>query len=727
MTGRVQTTLERVRPLRRGGVAVARGARGLLRLCLLLILLCVILVAVLTGSARIGLPFLAAYKPSLETRLSDYLQSPVSIEELDARWAGTGPILRARGVQLTDPEGRHAQFDELLIDVNVPRSVFAAAPIMDELTLVGADLALDYDTEKGLRIHGVNRDGAYASNSRDQDQPRGDGFNAVAWLLTAARVGMLDTRLTVQMPDDTSITLDDINVRAENRGNLHQIRMDVSLPSELGKAFELGADLLGDGNNLTKASGNFYIKADDFQAAGIERLLQSYELTVPMLDALSQRGTNAQLELWGELREGAVRRLNGRTALAQAAGDNPTVDSLFGDLSWTREDSGGWEFAAKDVVVGRRGAEAVFDEIRMGTEIDGQPKPQWLSLSTAETELLPVINTVTTLMPSALPPAANRWLRSARPSAKIRRADFSLSLLDPAGSFDLSAQFDDMQWASAQKLPGARLASMNVDIVDGRGSIELPEQAISIDPPAILSPSASTDVPTLLLKQLAWAGNIDLPNQTLSGTTSVVQDQAQLEFVHTTSLNEKGRPHLDLQGKFKAGSILDLKPWLNQGWMPPGTRRWLEAALQGGEVKNGRLLFFGSLDDWPFIEREGVMRAEFDVTDASLKFLSTWPAATSVDAQVVFDRTRLTSIVTAGELDGLPIGKATAVIENLFDPSLQMTMTSETALSTLVEFGNTGPLQNILKPILGGAEVSGPARLEVAVDTPLRRPVAMSN
>jgi len=95
MPGNAQPSLERVRPLRRGGVAVVRGARSLFRVCTALIVILVLLVAVLTASARIGLPFLAAYKPTLEARLTDYLQSPVSIESLDARWAGSGPILLA--------------------------------------------------------------------------------------------------------------------------------------------------------------------------------------------------------------------------------------------------------------------------------------------------------------------------------------------------------------------------------------------------------------------------------------------------------------------------------------------------------------------------------------------------------------------------------------------------------------------------------------------------------
>jgi len=39
-----------------------------------------------------------------------------------------------------------------------------------------------------------------------------------------------------------------------------------------------------------------------------------------------------------------------------------------------------------------------------------------------------------------------------------------------------------------------------------------------------------------------------------------------------------------------------------------------------------------------------------------------------------------------------------------------------------VDFANTGPLQDILKPILADSTVDGPARLEVELTTPLSRP-----
>jgi len=607
---------------------------------------------------------------------------------------------------------------------------------MDELTLVGADLAMDIDRSNGVRIHGVSAGGALVTradnSSATSGETSGGGFNAVAWLLTARRVGMLDTRLILTMPDNSTLQLSNINIRAENQDDLHQLRMDVSLPPELGESFVVGADLRGSASDLSNASGNFYIQATNFHSSGVERILKAYQLEIPAVTLLTEQGTNAQVELWGELRKGNVQRISGRTALAQNAIKNdPTGDSLFADVSWLRVDEGGWQFAATDVVVGRVGAEAIFDEIRFGSELDGKFKPQWLSLQTSDTKLLPVINTVNSLMPTALPDGAKAWLSAAEPSAQVRSAALNLSLLSPADSIDLSAQIENVRWNPVGRLPGLQLDTLNVELINGQGQVALPKQGVVIQPPADEAPTPVAGprplpAETLLLEQLEWIARIDLPERTMTGSLVTQQASANANVQHTIELLTDGVPYIDVRGEFAASSVLDVKPWLVQAWMPPASRRWLDQALLEGRVENGTLKVLGRADDLSLRGGEGQIQAKFDFQDASLQFLKTWPIATSVNAIVEFDKAKLNSVVIDGRMGNLPIGTANANIEDLFSPTLALALSSETDLKTLVDFGIEGPLESLLKPILDGAVVDGPARLEVSVSTPLRRPPELS-
>jgi len=723
-----EPSLERARPLRRGGVAVARGARGLLRLCLLLVLLIVLLVAVFTGSARIGLPFLSAYKPSLEHRLSGFLESPVTIEELDTRWRGTGPVLRARGVELTDPEGRSARFDEFLIDFNVLKSLMAGAPILDELTLVGADLAMQYDNDSGLRINGISK-GGQGTNTASSNK-RG-GFNAVAWLLTASRVGMLDTHVMVELPNGKSMTLDDLNIRVENDGKLHQVRLDLVLPEEIGSAFELGVDIRSDGDKLSDADGNFYLKSVDLKSRGIADLLNAYDIDIPIVASLADRETEAQTELWGELADGKLQRLNGRAVVAQTMDD--TEESLFGDIFWDRADeNNGWLFSASDVVVGQAGNESVIGEIQLGTSVRSGKKPQWLTLQTSDTQLLPVFNTLSSLLPDQVPEGVDQWLKTANPDAYIRSANLRLGLASPETSARGKFELENITWQPYGRSPGATIKKLDVDLENGRGTVSMLPQTVTVFPPRV--DLANAEPKPLELAQVAWNAQLNLPDKSLVGGLTVQDKTTTLALQHAIDVPADADAYLDLQGQFVAGTLLDIKPWLTQNWMPKGAREWIDRALVSGEIQNGVIRVEGPLKELALSQlraeaqrptnpnTNNTVRLNFDVSDAELDYVDNWPPAKSVNGSVAIDRLRLTGNVRSGEFADLPITKGIAQIPNLLSPELVLTMASETTLASLVDFGNTGPLQNILKPVLDGAEVTGPARLEVALTTQLKQP-----
>ena len=707
--------------------------RRLPRLCLVALLVFLILVAILTLSARIALPFLAYYKPTLEGRLSEFLKSPVTIAELDARWEGAGPVLRARGVQISDPMSRQAQFDELLIDLNVPRSIMSGSAVMDELTLVGVDLVLDYSRERGVELHGVTRGNsrnAENESTSGSSKNRNRGFDALAWLSTASRVGILDTQLTLELPDDSNIVIDDLNLRVENKAGVHQVRMDMKLPPELGDGIEIGADLNGV-SNLKKVGGDVYIKAADFKAAGFNRVLSAYDINLPALEALAERGTNAELELWAQVDKGSVDRVNGRTAIGQSAVDDPTADSLFGDLLWVRNDDGGWRFSATDVGIGRRGSETTFDEIHLGTAVKSAYRPQWIVLRTADTQVQPVVNTVTKLLPSAVPAAVNNWLETASLSASIRRAEMQMSLLNRE-SFSLVAQLDNTSWLPGAQHPGASIESMDINIVNGRGQLSMSPQTVKIIPPTPNSLGVSETVEPLQfepleLEQVAWSSQIDLPNRSLKGGLSIKQLGAQVALRHSFAMNDENDTEIDVQGQFAADSVFDIKTWFTQAWMPPAARGWLENALQGGQVRNGTIEVVGTLDDLKdqsgASDDRSTIRAEFDAVNAKLQFLETWPAATSVNAHLVFDRTSLTAQASSGRLAGLPVDNLVARIDNLLDAELILSAVSNATLDPLTKFAATGPLKNILQPVLGDAEVDGNARVEVELEAPLRLPV----
>ena len=116
-----------------GRKKVANAASTTARWLFFIVAVFLIVLAILLLLARIGLPWLSSYKGDVEQRLSEQLNGPVTIEELSVRWEQFGPKLSATGVSLSESADRQVTLDEVLIDMNMLKSVSQGTPVIDEL------------------------------------------------------------------------------------------------------------------------------------------------------------------------------------------------------------------------------------------------------------------------------------------------------------------------------------------------------------------------------------------------------------------------------------------------------------------------------------------------------------------------------------------------------------------------------------------------------------------
>jgi len=134
---------------------IRNAARHTFRVSYLIAGVLLILLALLTVSVRVGLPLVAGHKASIESLVSDYLDSPVEIGGLSVSWEGFGPLLRAEQVSVLEVGEQTVTLDELLIDLNLAKSLLRGVPIINELSLVGASLAIEADVNGQFRLHGM--------------------------------------------------------------------------------------------------------------------------------------------------------------------------------------------------------------------------------------------------------------------------------------------------------------------------------------------------------------------------------------------------------------------------------------------------------------------------------------------------------------------------------------------------------------------------------------------
>ena len=94
--------------------------------------------------------------------------------------------------------------------------------------------------------------------------------------------------------------------------------------------------------------------------------------------------------------------------------------------------------------------------------------------------------------------------------------------------------------------------------------------------------------------------------------------------------------------------------------MPKSTVEWLDAALQGGTLRDIHAVVAGDLDDWPFHTEAGragagKFRVDARMRGGKLKFQPDWPAIEQLDGNIRFEADGFT-IAGSGRLAGVPVG-----------------------------------------------------------------------
>ncbi|MFK7855569.1 MAG: YhdP family protein [Granulosicoccus sp.] len=706
---------------------LVKAAKTTARSCLFLMGVLLILLAVLTLLARVGLPMASSYKGSIESRVSDYLRSPAEIGKLSLSWEGFGPLLRAQDVAVFESVERQVTLDELLIDLNLAKSLMRGVPVINELTLVGASLAIEADQHGQLRLHGMESVTARSPAKAMQASQSESGVDIVAWLLNARKVGLLDTQVTlIDMRADRRLVMEDLNIRAENQGDVHKLRIDLKLPDELGGSLEAGIDLVGKTDELGSSDGDVYLKADSLQIQMFSELLSLSQILDLDRNLLSHIDTGVSVEMWGQWKDGQLVSARGpvsASSIIDTQRDITVLDELSASLV-IEKNSAGSSLAVKDLSLRLGNDAATIDEVQLtAAALDGRT---YLSGATAQSAEFPLglVSRLAGSLLSRIKPARADHLLQADLQGRLLNwtLDVARDAQQPVVSF--TGDLDDVAAQSVGAMPGFGPISGRINIVDSIGSISLSAKSMPLPWPAFTDRELDID-------SLNAAINIDgtQPNRLLVDTDlALVDDGIDTSTRIKATLLAGQSPHLDIQSRFAAEDVTRLKGWLPRKKLTVGTISWLDRAIEAGSAENGSLLFFGNVADFPFDQGEGVFRASVDVRDGQLAFLRTWPSVSGMDSKLELSGLSLSGrTVGPARMSDFELTQSSFRIDDLTAPILEVAGTANGAFQELVDFGNKGPLKTILQPALNDVTGTGRAEMDIEVRAPLfKKPATLS-
>jgi uncharacterized protein (TIGR02099 family) len=180
------------------------------------------------------------------------------------------------------------------------------------------------------------------------------------------------------------------------------------------------------------------------------------------------------------------------------------------------------------------------------------------------------------------------------------------------------------------------------------------------------------------------------------------------------------RPRIDIVADVDPTAVTAAHGFWVHHLMSPATVHWLDAALLGGTVHDAHAVVSGDLDDWPFLEHDGLFRADARISDATLKFQPDWPAAQHVDGDVSFVADGFT-VSGKGTLAGVGIRHFDAGIQHFGKAELTIKAHGGGDAAQLLGLLRQSPLQKQYGETLDNLGASGLAAVTFDLDLPLHK------
>ena len=214
-----------------------------------------ILAAILVTALRLALPGIGSYKSEIQSWVSNYMDYPVVIYEINAEWKGWVPHLHLQEIDLYDraQDKLIAHFAHARLSIDPLASIWQGEIVPQQLAISGLKLDLIRRPNGAVSIR----------NQSDSSENLQEGNSALAvWLLNQRSIVLEDSSISWKDEKEALPVRHFEKVRLSIKSDEDRRQLDISmmLPEEYGKSLSFNMDITG--NPLEPDwSGDIFIEA----------------------------------------------------------------------------------------------------------------------------------------------------------------------------------------------------------------------------------------------------------------------------------------------------------------------------------------------------------------------------------------------------------------------------------------------------------------------------------
>lgn len=570
-----------------------------------------VLMALTAGAVSQLLPLAERHPDRIAEWLSARAQRTVAFDRIGTAWTRRGPLLRVGGLRIGDGN------DVLPIgEAEILISQYAGllpGRSFTELRLRGLELTLQRGDDGRWQVRGLP----------GQQKPGSDPLSALEGL---GELQVIGGKLSVIAPSigiETTLPRVDLRLRVEGD------RVRVATRAWMRK-------------NASPLDGalDFDRRRGDGRAWVALRRADLAAWSALRIAGIAPAAGSGRLSAWADLRGHRITTVTLQSVLDNVRLAGTPIDTAdarpgrrphhdFGRIDasarWQAIE-GGWRFDAPRLRVGSGADVLVLDELvvaggarhaLLADRIDAGPLLALAALS------------------DRTPLALRRWLHDTVPGAVLHDVEIA-GRRD--GPLRVQARVENFRFRAVKDAPGiAGLGGRLRGDADGFAFAFDPQSRFVLDwPRGFGAPHRVALRGEVSGWRTGEGWQVATPALRIDGEGYGADVRGGMMFQ-----GDGTRPVAALAFELDESATPIAKRFLVRNRMPAATVKWLDAALLGGHVRNGRAIVAGDLDDWPFRgdarkPAAGLFQAEVDLAGAVVKFQPEWPAAEHMDAHVVF-------------------------------------------------------------------------------------------
>jgi uncharacterized protein (TIGR02099 family) len=305
----------------------------------------------------------------------------------------------------------------------------------------------------------------------------------------------------------------------------------------------------------------------------------------------------------------------------------------------------------------------------------------------------------------------------AQAQLKGQLDNFTLSANFDSKQFIINGNFAHLSIAPILTLPGLDNLTGEIQGNEQQGSLQLNTDHAQIKYSAFFP----NILPVNTLKgSLTWQQTADdwtLASSLLEFNLPDFQTKSRFQLI----LPKTDKPiFMDLQTAFSSDDMSKTTVYYPSKIMDSNLNKWFEHSFIGGKVAKGGLLFYGNLNEYPFLNGQGVFEAMFEAKQLELNYHPDWPHLTELVGDVLYTKDNLQINIAQGKTEKMNIkGAEISIPETSKGQRVLVDGEFSASITDALAFLQKTPLRTSANNVLNAITPQGDTQVNLDLSIPL--------